>query len=85
MVLRYPLVGGDEAEHRDLTLVAAALAAAGIKVLRFSNQEALAATEFVALRILDEVECLTAASPTPSVGNSLRRDALLPHPGPLPR
>jgi hypothetical protein len=63
----------------------AALAAAGIKVLRFSNQEALAATEFVALEILDEVERLTAASPRPSVGSSRRRDALLPHPGPLPR
>jgi very-short-patch-repair endonuclease len=81
----------DGSQHRDEAGLRydaerdAALAAAGIKVLRFSNQEALAATEFVALRILDEVECLTAASPTPSVGNSLRRDALLPHPGPLPR
>jgi very-short-patch-repair endonuclease len=81
----------DGSQHRDEAGLRydaerdAALAAAGIRVLRFSNQEALAATEFVALEILDEVERLTAASPKPSVGSSRRRDALLPHPGPPPR
>ncbi|HSM94118.1 MAG TPA: endonuclease domain-containing protein [Anaeromyxobacteraceae bacterium] len=63
----------------------AALASAGIKVLRFTNQEALAATESVALAILDEVERLTANRPKPPVGSARRRDRLLPHPGPLPR
>ena len=62
----------------------AALAAVGIKVLRFTNQEALAASEFVAFAILDEVERLTATSPKPPVGSSRRRD-LLPHPDPPPR
>jgi adenine-specific DNA-methyltransferase len=54
----------------------AALAAVGIKVLRFSNQEALAATEAVAMIILDEVERLAAVRPTPPAGSSRRRDAL---------
>ncbi|MGB8930413.1 MAG: DUF559 domain-containing protein [Anaeromyxobacteraceae bacterium] len=58
----------------------ATLAAAGFKVLRFTNQEALAATEFVALAILDEVERLTAIRPKPTSGSSRRRDRLAPSP-----
>ncbi|MGB8930881.1 MAG: DUF559 domain-containing protein [Anaeromyxobacteraceae bacterium] len=58
----------------------AALAAAGIKVLRFTNQEALAATESVAIAILDEVERLTAIRPKPTIGRSRRRDRLAPSP-----
>jgi very-short-patch-repair endonuclease len=58
----------------------AALAAAGIKVLRFSNQEALAATESVAIAILDEVERLTTIRSKPTTGSSRRRDRLAPSP-----
>jgi adenine-specific DNA-methyltransferase len=54
----------------------AALAAVGIKVIRFSNQVALAATEAVAIAILDEVERLTSLRPKPPRGSSRRRDAL---------
>jgi very-short-patch-repair endonuclease len=55
----------------------AALAAVGIKVLRFTNQEALAATEAVAITILDEVERLASLRPKPPPGSSRRRDALI--------
>ena len=81
----------DGSQHRDEVGLQsdaerdAALAAVGIKVLRFTNQEALAATEFVALAILDEVERLSTTRPKPPVGCSRRRDRLLPHPSPLPR
>jgi hypothetical protein len=54
----------------------AALAAVGIKVLRFTNQEALMATEAVALAILDEVERLDSIRPVPPRGTSRRRETL---------
>ena len=44
------------------------------------DQEALAATESVAIAILDEVERLTAIRPKPTIGNSRRRDRLAPSP-----
>ena len=72
----------DGAQHRDeLGLQAdaerdAALAAVGIRVLRFTNRDALAATEAVAIAILDEVERLTSLRPKPPQGSSRRRDAL---------
>jgi adenine-specific DNA-methyltransferase len=73
----------DGSQHRDEVGLQsdaerdAALAAAGIKVLRFTNQEALAATEAVAIAILDEVERLSSLRPKPPRGSSRRRDALV--------
>ncbi len=81
----------DGSQHRDEAGLRydaerdSALASVGIKVLRFTNQEALAATEYIALLILDEVERLSAIRPKPPVGSSRRRGVLLPHPSPLPR
>jgi very-short-patch-repair endonuclease len=72
----------DGAQHRDevglLTDAErdAALVAVGIRVLRFTNQEALVATEAVAIAILDEVERLTSLNPKPPQGSSRRRDTL---------
>jgi very-short-patch-repair endonuclease len=72
----------DGAQHRDevglLTDAErdAALVAVGIRVLRFTNQEALVATEAVAIAILDEVERLTSLNPKPPRGSSRRRDTL---------
>jgi very-short-patch-repair endonuclease len=72
----------DGAQHRDEAGLKydadrdAALSAVGIKVLRFTNQEALMATEAVALTILDEIERLTAVRPVPPRGTSRRRDTL---------
>jgi very-short-patch-repair endonuclease len=72
----------DGSQHRDEVGLQgdaerdAALAAVGINVLRFTNQEALAATEAVAIAILDEVERLTEVRPRPPTGSTRRRDAL---------
>jgi len=72
----------DGAQHRDEAGLQydadrdAALSALGIKVLRFTNQEALMATEAVALAILDEIERLNAVRPVPPRGTSRRRDTL---------
>jgi adenine-specific DNA-methyltransferase len=73
----------DGSQHRDEVGLQsdaerdAALAAVGIKVVRFTNQDALAATEAVAIAILDEVERLTSLRPKPQQGSSRRRDALV--------
>lgn len=72
----------DGSQHRDEAGLQrdaardAALAAAGIKVLRFTNQEALSATEGVAMTILYEVERLETISPKPAPGSSRRRVTL---------
>jgi hypothetical protein len=46
------------------------------KVLRFTNQETLMATEAVALAFLDEVERLDSIRPVPPRGTSRRRETL---------
>lgn len=72
----------DGAQHRDEAGLKydadrdAALSAVGIKVLRFTNQEALLATEAVALAILDEVERLDSIRPVPLRGTSRHRETL---------